>query len=88
MSKAKLVLRNTTVKKVASAAHFSGVTVDSAIEIAGEIVAETSFKTPQELIEFARKLDKVTGDELEQLNALTLKKAEAAAAAAAKTGKK
>lgn len=78
MAKIQFTISKEEKKKAEVAAYFSGITIDEAIEIGKELSISASFKSGNSLINFGRKLEQVTGSELDELKKAREAKAKAA----------
>ncbi len=78
MGKMQLTVPLEEKAKAEVAAHFSGLSINEAVEIGKELVMDVSYRTGNQLVNFGRKLETVKGTELEALKKAREQKAKEA----------
>lgn len=80
MAKIQFTISKDEQKKAEVAAYFSSVVIEEAVEVGKEISITASFRSGNALINFGRKLETVSGNELDALKKARAEKEKAAAA--------
>jgi len=64
--------------KAEVAAHFSGLSINEAVEVGKELIMDVTYRTGNQLVNFGRKMEQVKGNELDALKKARAEKAKEA----------